>query len=114
VDARTDVTAADLYRSLKEAGTPNLVDPGSALTIQPNDPHPLDCDVNGARALEERCSNRIHWPGSHPVVYFMDHTGPQWPVYSAASVWNQSTAMDVGYRWYTNPCPSGASCSSKA
>jgi hypothetical protein len=35
----------------------------------------------------------------------IDHTGSQWPVYSAAAVWNESVAMNVGYRWYTNGCP---------
>lgn len=107
-----DFSPQELYRRLRAQGTPGLADPGATDDASAQlSATEADCSIQGSYALQQRCgTNRIHWTGSHPVVYFLDHTSSQWPVYSAASVWNQSTSIDVGYRWYTNGCPGGAHC----
>jgi hypothetical protein len=101
------VSAAALYADLKKRGTSGLVDPSaSADQVQAAD---ADCSIQGAYALQRLCgTQRIHWAGSHPVVYYVDHTGPQWPVYSAVFVWNESFAIDVGYRNNSAGCPSSS------
>jgi hypothetical protein len=104
------VSTTDLYKRLQQKGEQHLVAPSTLAAPNRLSPNDLSCDINGANALEYRCSNFIHWSGTHPLVHILDHTGPQWPVYSAASVWNQSTALDVGYGWYTNGCPGFAHC----
>lgn len=108
------VSAADLYKRLKQKGEQHLIPPSTLASpnvISPNDgPPSYGCNINGANAYDYRCSNFVHWSGTHPWVHILDHTGPQWPVYSASQIWNQSTALDVGYGWYTNGCPSGAHC----
>ncbi|GIH02314.1 hypothetical protein Rhe02_03810 [Rhizocola hellebori] len=60
---------------------------------------PVECSIGGAYAHGQLCGvNRVRWSGWHPTIYFIDYTGADWPVYEAAVVWNQSTALNVGYR----------------
>jgi hypothetical protein len=107
-DAAPGVSAAALFADLRKHGVADLIDPATeANKVQAAE---VDCPIQNAYALERLCGiQRIHWSGTHPVVYYIDHTGPQWPVYSAVSVWNQSTAMDVGYRSSGSGCPSSSS-----
>jgi|KBSSwiStaDraftv2_1062776.scaffolds.fasta_scaffold375263_3 hypothetical protein len=80
---------------------------GDAALLEPGGP---GCDIGGANAWNNLCGiNRVHWSGTHPVVYFIDHTGSAWPVYESVVKWNESTALDVGYRYGYNTCPSPTS-----
>ncbi|GIH05056.1 hypothetical protein Rhe02_31230 [Rhizocola hellebori] len=100
------VGTAGLYRKLKAAGVAGLIDPASAKVS----PAEVDCSIQGAYALARLCGiNRYHWIGSHPAVYFLDHTGSLWPVYESVVKWNESTAIDSGYR-FSYSCPSSAHC----
>ncbi len=104
------VGAQGLYRQLKAQGVKGLIDPAAAATMSPTLNEPVDCNIQGAYALYRLCGiNRYHWGGTHPAVYFLDHTGAQWPVYEAVVKWNESTAIDSGYRFSTS-CPSSAHC----
>jgi hypothetical protein len=96
------VSTADLFKRLQQKGEQHLIAPSTLLS--PN----IECDFNGANAVDYRCVNFVHWSGTHPWVHILDHTGAQWPVYSSVSIWNQSTALDTGYGWYTGGCPAGA------
>jgi hypothetical protein len=101
-------TAEGLYLALKSHGTVGLIDPAGTNGPKVAPLEPGDCGFNGAYAEQDRCpGNRLYWQclNCHPTVYMIDHTGPQWPVYQAAVVWDESTVMNVGYRWYTNGCP---------
>jgi hypothetical protein len=102
------VSVDALYKRLATAGTPGLVNPADAPTLLSPDPGGgSGCgNSGGANAFANRCpGNRFHWSGSHPAVYFLDHTGANWPVTTAVEVWNSSTVIDSWYRWYTQGCP---------
>ena len=103
-DAAPGVSAKQLYQTLAAEKVQGLIDPdAAAVQVVPG-----DCGIQGAYALERRCgSDRLHWGnGPHPVVMFIDYTSAAWPVYDSVVKWNQSTALDSGYRWYTKGCNS--------
>jgi hypothetical protein len=102
-DGGTEYITATLARGAK---APVLA---SNTVLDPGGP---GCSINGANAWHDLCGiNRVHWAGTHPTVYFIDHTGPAWPVYEAAVQWNYSTAIDAVYRSGSSGCPwSSASC----
>lgn len=79
---------------------------GSALLSEP-----VDCNIQGAYAWGRLCGiNRVHWSGTHPVVYFIDYSGAAWPTYEAVVQWNQSTALDAGYRTSASICTGATHC----
>jgi hypothetical protein len=97
------VDAEQVYTNLKAQGAEGLVSPTASGSVGINE---VDCSIQGAYAWGRRCGiNQYHWSGTHPAVYFIDHTSAAWPVYEAVVKWNESTALDSGYRWYTNGCP---------
>lgn len=102
------VSPQELRAKLSARGVTGIVD--ESASDHPFAAEEVDCSIEGAYALQRLCGiNQIHWSGSHPVVYFIDSTSDSWPAYSAAFVWNYSTALDVGYRWWTQGCP-GSHC----
>ncbi|GIH04264.1 hypothetical protein Rhe02_23310 [Rhizocola hellebori] len=103
------VSAHALYEKLKAAGTRGLIAP-TATANGVIAPAEVDCSIQGAYAYLRLCGiNRYHWGGTHPAVYFLDHTGAQWPVYESVVKWNESIAIDSGYR-FSYSCPSSAHC----
>jgi hypothetical protein len=97
--APAGMTARSLYARLKAEGVPGLIDPAATSGVASE---PVDCPINGAYALGRRCGiNRLHWPGSHPRVNFVDFTSSAWPVTTTVGVWNQSSAIDSIYHWYS-------------
>jgi hypothetical protein len=102
------VSATTLYRELKAHNTVGLRDPASRGRRLAE---PVDCNIQGAYAWARQCgTQQYHWSGTHPTIYFHDYTNSQWPVYEAAVVWNQSTALNVGYASRTASCPAGLPC----
>ena len=103
------VSAKELYGQLKARNIAGLRDP--AQSRRGARAEPVDCNIQGAYAWARLCgTQRYHWSGSHPVIYFVDHSSGAWPVYEAAVQWNKSTALDVGYRAPLVVCPSGGFC----
>jgi hypothetical protein len=58
-------------------------------------------------------SHQIHWANAgfeDPQVYFIDHTGANWPVDASTYQWNKTPNIDSIYRWNTCPSTSGLHC----
>lgn len=56
-------------------------------------------------------SLNYHWADADPsyprgYVYWVDQTGPSWPVYSSAIDWDQETRLDAVYVSSAGACPS--------
>lgn len=67
------------------------------------------CSVQGAQALYSLCPPyQYRW--SSPTVYFLDHTHSSWQVRASVAKWNESTAVNAVYRWYTSGCPVAYQC----
>lgn len=43
-------------------------------------------------------------------VYFVDHTGANWPVDTSTYTWNQAQGIDSSYRWANCPGTAGIYC----
>jgi len=90
------VSTVELYRRLKAAGVPDLVDPSSRATVQ----DPFQCYWGTAYALDSGRCPPISWTQDglvRPRVTIMDYTNSAWPVHAATDTWNQSIAIDVIY-----------------
>lgn len=55
-----------------------------------------------------RDGNKLHWEREGTAVaqvYFVDRTGPRWPVNAATAEWNQAADIGVYYRSPNDNCP---------
>jgi hypothetical protein len=104
----------DLYAALKAQGIPDLRG-GSANSVTPAT---LSSCVYGTATLF-RCAadsepvHQIHWANNgyaHPQVYFVDHTGANWPVDVSTYTWNQAQGIDSIYQYGSCPGYTGTHC----
>lgn len=62
-------------------------------------------------AAHNRLPQKYHWhdgADNMPVLTFVDHTGPAWPVHAAADEWDFAGRIDVDYR--VDTCNSKPHC----
>jgi hypothetical protein len=114
-----------LYQVLKAHGVSGLRDPATAAAtggLAPNTVNGLtSCAYGTARTFDcgsggsgdTTLSHQIRWADgsccTHPQVWFVDHTGTQWPVTTSTYEWNTAHGVDS---YYTSSCPnySGQYC----
>jgi len=102
------VTSDQLLANLAKAGKKGLSKSGGG-TAQGSS---AACTYYTWNTAKTTCPS-VHWANNgytRPQVYFVDHTGPQWPVPSATYTWNTAARIDSLYRWATCPGISGTHC----
>lgn len=99
-DPAPGVTNEQLYQKLKAKGVQGLQDPAGG-GITPDNAY--TCNWGTATTLG--CP-QLHWANNgygHPQVYFVDHTGANWPVDVSTYTWNQAQGIDSTY--VNGSCP---------
>jgi hypothetical protein len=114
------MTAATMYAELKARGVPGLLNPAipALRTVTPDTVnHLTSCKYGTAQTIlcptDTTLSHQIRWADgccAHPQVWFVDHTGSQWPVTSSTYEWNTAHGVDSLYVWATCPGYSGQYC----
>jgi hypothetical protein len=107
-----------LYDVLKSSGVAGLVSPvtsqvspQSTAAVVPNTVnHLTSCSYGTAKTFlcgtDNTLSHQIRWADgccAHPQVWFVDHTGSQWPVTSSTYEWNTAHGVDSNYVWASCP-----------
>jgi hypothetical protein len=120
------VTPERLYLNLKAQGVRGLVDPAArpvARGAAPATANSLTSCTYGT-AIVELCqgfgnvrdtnlAHQLRWADgccAHPQVWFVDHTGSQWPVTTDTYEWNIAHGVDSLYIWGSCPNYSGQYC----
>ncbi len=113
------LTAEQLYEALQEQGVQGLMPPDSpSASYGAVGPTALTSCAYGTSTLF-RCSvdtnpaHQLHWANNgyaHPQVYFVDHTGSQWPTNVSTYVWNRAHGIDSTYVWGRCPGYRGTHC----
>jgi hypothetical protein len=111
-------SASALYGILKSGGVRGLVNPATsqatslgAAAVSPNTVNHLSsCRYGTAQTFlcgsDNTPSHQIRWADgccAHPQVWFVDHTGSQWPVTSSTYEWNIAHGVDSLY--VSGSCP---------
>jgi Matrixin len=108
-------SSATLYSVLRSAGVTNLRLPGlgtgAPSKVAPNTANSLtSCHYGTAQTFrcgsDNTLTHQIRWADgccAHPQVWFVDHTGANWPVDQSAYTWNQAVGVDSIYVW--GSCP---------
>lgn len=114
------MSAATMYAELKARGVRGLHNPAAPpmRTMSPNTVnHLTSCRYGTAQtylcATDSTLSHQVRWADgccAHPQVWFVDHTGSQWPVTSSTYEWNTAHGVDSLYVWGTCPGYSGQYC----
>jgi hypothetical protein len=107
-DPAPGVSDQQLYQGLKTRGVPGLRQPTASRTIAQ-----LGTPVCTLGTASSAYCPQVHWARNgydHPQIYFVDHTGPAWPVIASVQVWNQAHGVDSLYRSGTCPGIWGTHC----
>lgn len=111
-------SSATLYSLLRSAGVANLQRPamstlgaGAPSKVTPNTVNSLtSCHYGTAQTFrcgsDSTLTHQVRWTDgccAHPQVWFVDHTGANWPVDQSAYTWNQAVGVDSIYVW--GSCP---------
>lgn len=114
-------SAAELYAILKAHGISGLQRPGAVPVSQSMLPRAVtsltSCKYGTAQTfrcnVDTNVTHQIRWADGccrHPQVWFVDHTGAQWPVTNSTYEWNQAVGVDSLYVWASCPGYSGQYC----
>jgi hypothetical protein len=114
-------SAAVLYRVLKAQGIRGLENPAAHATARKAPVYTKNaltsCRYGTAQtfrcASDTNTTHQIRWADgccNHPQVWFVDHTGSQWPVAASTYEWNIAHGVDSLYVWATCPGYSGQYC----
>ncbi len=64
-----------------------------------------------SHSIKDGSSRSVHWSRSGTTLtqaYFVDYTGPRWPVGRSVSKWNESTKVKSYYQTTTSGCSSAS------
>ncbi|OKI41690.1 matrixin family metalloprotease [Micromonospora sp. CB01531] len=100
------VTPDDLAARLTARGAPNVAvadesDMGALVAA---------CSSGTARTWPSSATCFVRWAYNgylRPQVYFIDHSGSEWPVGRSVTKWNETSGIDSVYRTPSSGCPGG-------
>jgi hypothetical protein len=100
------VTPDELATRLRARGIPNVTVTyaGEVGTLA------SACSSGTARTWPSSATCFVRWSYNNyarPQIYFIDHSGADWPVGRSVTKWNETSGIDSVYRTASSRCPGG-------